>query len=314
MIWLAWRQQRLQLIVSLSLVAALAAVVVGVHLDAVAYLHSHGITRCLSHATQACEPGMSMFRDRYDMVESTITSVLVGVPVVLGIFAGAPLFAREFEQRTHLFALTQSMSRTRWWITKLVVAGAPVVLGTALLGVLNAWAATPLDYFGGSRLGTPNFESQGLVLAAYALLAFTISAVAGQLSRNTVAAMAVGLALYVGIVVGVSQGARPHYQAPVALRAGVSDVTPSIPRGGTWVSMDYVNAAGARLDYTAMHCEGLDGTFEECLKQNDITSQVVEYQPATRFWPFQLAESGIVAVLSAALLGLGGVLLLRRLR
>jgi len=45
---------------------------------------------------------------------------------LIGALIGAPLVAREVEQRTHLAAWTQSVSRRRWYITKIAA------LGTAL--------------------------------------------------------------------------------------------------------------------------------------------------------------------------------------
>jgi hypothetical protein len=58
-----------------------------------------------------------------------------GVPVlmvVIGVLVGAPLVAREVEQRTQLVAWTQSVARGRWYVVKTGVLAA----GLALAGCL----------------------------------------------------------------------------------------------------------------------------------------------------------------------------------
>src|SRR6266568_3194185 len=66
----------------------------------------------------------------------TVSSLMLVVPVMLGVFLGAPVLAREFETGTFRFAWTQGCGRLRWAVSRLVLLA---VLVTAV-----AWAFTEL--------------------------------------------------------------------------------------------------------------------------------------------------------------------------
>src|SRR5262249_28337251 len=51
----------------------------------------------------------------------TVSSLMFGVPVLLGAFTGAPLLSRELESGTFRFAWTQGAGRTRWAASTLLV-------------------------------------------------------------------------------------------------------------------------------------------------------------------------------------------------
>jgi hypothetical protein len=149
-----------------------------------------------------------------------------------------------------------------------------------------------------SRLQTPMFESQGIVLGAYTAVAFTIGATAGLLVRSTLAAMAITLGGYVALLVVVGNAARPHYETPVFTPTG------GVPEPGVWrVAHGYLDAQGNPVDFSGEAC-GLKA-YPECMVDQGITSQFTWYHPASRFWEFQVIESGIVVVVAAALLGVG---------
>jgi hypothetical protein len=213
------------------------------------------------------------------------------------MFAGAPVFARELEQGTHVFSLTQSIGRTRWWVTKLLVAGAPATIAMTLLGLLSAKALGPLSFLLGSRLQTPMFESQGIVLGVYTAFAFTLGATAGLLVRSTLGAMAITIGGYLVTVVVVSNAARRNYATPEYAES--SSVEP-----GSWrVDRGYLDAAGNPTTFSPDACQ--PNAMPECLADQGIVSQVNWFHPPSRFWDFQLLESGIFVLAAAAVLGAG---------
>jgi hypothetical protein len=65
------------------------------------------------------------------------------VIVASGMFLGAPLLSREYEQGTFRFAWTQGTGRTRWCAIKLNVFGVLIVLDAAAIGALASWSAWP---------------------------------------------------------------------------------------------------------------------------------------------------------------------------
>jgi hypothetical protein len=289
-IWVAWRQQRWQVLVVLGIVVSLAAVMTFVRFDA------------LSLADD-----WALLGDRYDQYLGYARLVLVALPVLLGAIAGAPLFAREIEQGTHVFGLTQSIGRTRWWATKLAVAGLPLVLGMTFLGLMSTWsenALSPISY--GSRMATPLFEVQGLVLGAYAALAFTLSAAVGLLVGNTVTAMVVAIVGYVPVLGVAANALRPSYAEPLAGPAS------SAPEGAWEVHREHRDAAGNPADFSALTCPESQST-QACLAERGVVPHV-RFHPDDRFWSFQVLEAGLFIALSAAVLAVSAWVLHKRLR
>ena len=115
MIWLTWRQFRVQ---ALTAAAALVAVAIllgatGPHLASL-YAAS-GITGCQGFT---CANAANAFLSQLDHnglyhIEYPLGLVLiVAAPAIIGIFWGAPLIAREFEAGTYRLAWNQSVTRT----------------------------------------------------------------------------------------------------------------------------------------------------------------------------------------------------------
>ncbi|MFD9302933.1 hypothetical protein ACFWCB_09645 [Streptomyces sp. NPDC060048] len=168
MIRVAWRRQRLQLLITALLIAAVGAVLLFYRFDAVSLIQDRGIAGCLRIGVDPCSrSAMAALSSEYKTYVSIIPMVLLCLPVLLGVFAGASLFAGEFEHGTHVFGLTQSVSRRRWPATKLLVGGGPVTVLMLVLGLVGAWALTPLNHVTRGPMMTPGFETQGLVPAAY---------------------------------------------------------------------------------------------------------------------------------------------------
>lgn len=312
MSWVALRQQRLLLLLLTTLVVAIAAVLVFYRINALSFLDENGIHRCMLSGGEGCPTeAVSAFDDAYGGFVSTIPFALLAVPLLVGMFAGAPLFAREFEQDTHIFALTQSISRTRWWATKVALSAVPALLLTLALGALSAWAMQPFTAISPSRLRVPGFETEGTVIGAYTLLAFALGATTGLLVRNTLGAMAITIAGYLAVIVTLANTARPHYlgtrylQSSVDdLRNGMTSIGPSgVPAGSWQVRSGFLGSDGNPINVPDA-CFGTPG-LSGCLKRNGVTSTFAEYHPPSQFWSMQLAESGIVLVLAVALIGLG---------
>jgi hypothetical protein len=282
MTWVAWRQQRLLTLVSLALVAVVAA----------------GMAALWADVSSVLPADLNVLSNRYGELIGYLPMVMLALPLLLGMFAGAPVFARDLEQGTHVFALTQSIDRTRWWATKLLVGGAPVTIAMTLLGLLSAKALGPLSFILQSRLQTPMFESQGIVLGAYTAIAFAIGATAGLLVRGTLAAMAITIGGYLATLVVVGNAARPHYATPEFYPMG------GVPEPGAWrVEHGYLDAQGNAVDFSADAC-GLKA-YPECMVDQGITSQFTWFHSPGKFWQFQVFEAGIVVAVVAAVIGLG---------
>ncbi len=305
MTWVAWRQHRVSLLVVLALVLVTAAVMLWFRIAALDHLTAAGIEGCVRVEDEHCPQGaMASFADAFEGYARNFPMVLLGLPALLGMFTGAPLFARDFEQGTHILGLTQSISRLRWWSVKVAVVGLPTVASMFALGLFSAWAFDPLYYVTRGSLLTPAFETQGPVLGAYTALAFAIGTTAGLLLRNTVAAMALTLVLYLVMMVGVSVSARSHYAEPAHATATVEQAASPVPDDAWRLGSVYYDEQGAVTAFNPSACRDGD-TPTTCLTRQGVAEQRTAFHPADRFWLFQGIESTIHLVVGVALLVVG---------
>ena len=164
------------------------------------------------------------------------------VPVLIGMFWGAPLIAHELETGTFRLAWTQSVSRLRWLLVKLGLVGLASAAVAGLLSLMVTWWFSPIDKVNQDRFGPAAFGLHGFVPAGYALFAFALGATTGLLFRRTLPAMAVTL---VGFVVArLDRGfwIRPHFMSPVAKAFGIN------PNGGN--GFGFAASPGGALQFT----------------------------------------------------------------
>ena len=120
MIWLTWRQHRLQLLYGAVVLAILTVFLLSTGFGISAAFRSSGLAQCLSVPGRDCGAANDLFMGgggRYSGLWFTIPLFLI-VPAMVGVFWGAPLVAREVEQGTHRLAWTQGVGRIRWAGTK----------------------------------------------------------------------------------------------------------------------------------------------------------------------------------------------------
>jgi hypothetical protein len=209
MIWLTWRQFRAQFAAVAAVAVAFALVLAGTgrRLADIAATYRD----VFDHLTA---------NDRHLFYAGIV--VIAVAPVVIGVFWGAPLVARELEAGTHRLAWTQSVTRTRWLATKL---GVTVLAAAAAVGVLTlavTWWSQPLDGALSSthgslpaRLTPVSFAMRGIVPIGYAVFAVVLGATLGAVLRRTLPAMAVTLAVVVFVQIAVPTWVRAHL-APTA--------------------------------------------------------------------------------------------------
>jgi hypothetical protein len=236
--WLAWRQFRAQVLVGLAVLAALAVFVfiTGPH---IAHFYNSTLVTCTKH--NVCNGASNTFARLTRLIPLLNDLALLG-PALVGIFWGAPLVAREIETGSLRLAFTQSVTRTRWIITKLAIVGLASVVIAAIMSLLITWWASPWDAFNDLPFGT--FDNRDIVPVAYALFAFALGVLIGVLVRRTVAAMGLTLVVYIAATSAFGQWVRPHlltalrtttrYIIPVS--NGPASIRPSQVKGlqGAW--------------------------------------------------------------------------------
>jgi hypothetical protein len=302
MAWVTWRQHRSQALVTLGLLVTLAAAAVLTHLPIGSAFDRDSLSACLPPAARTgCDLIVPHFEGQFGGLV-TATRFLALLPLLAGVFVGAPLIARELEFGTYRFAWTQGVSRRRWLLSKtaLLAAGTVVAAGVASLVVM--WWRSPFDVLEG-RIGPSGFDVEGIVVPAYALFALALGVLAGLVFRRTVAAMTATLLAFAATRLLVSDFVRPHFMAPLH-RVIAATASGGMP--GDWVlSNTLVDAGGRRItagreELAVLHAQqaGIDPhTYILTLGWR----RIVSYQPAGRFWTFQVLEAGIYVGLAAAL-------------
>jgi hypothetical protein len=192
-----------------------------------------------------------------------------------------------------------------------------------------------------SRFSQLNFATHGITPIGYAAFAFALGVTAGALIRRTVPAMAVTLAIFAALQVAMPLWVRPNLAPPDRMvipvtslgGAGPSQTGPggdtfslyalTIPgQPGAWIlSSGPVNAAGQPVSTTPAACRSVGNggvsvganesaslpgqgppAFVACLGRRGIR-EAITYQPASRYWRFQLTETAIYLALALALAG-----------
>ncbi|TAN24916.1 MAG: transporter [Actinomycetota bacterium] len=138
--------------------------------------------------------------------------IVLVAPGIIGVFWGAPLVAGELENGTFRLAWSQSVTRTRWMVTKLGVVGLAAMASAALLSLMVTWWASPLDRVNMDLFG--HFDERGIVAIGYAAFAFSLGVTAGILIRKTLPAMAVTLVAFVFARLAFVSWIRPNLFAP----------------------------------------------------------------------------------------------------
>ena len=152
-------------------------------------------------------------------------------PALIGMFWGAPLVAREFEEGTYRLAWTQSVTRTRWLVVKLAVVGLASMAAAGLLSLVVTWWSGPLDRTDLNQFAT--FDQRGIAPIGYAAFAFTLGVLAGALIRRTLPAMFVTLAVFIAVRLTEFSWLRPRLLHPVLLNLALNPASTGYGQQGT---------------------------------------------------------------------------------
>ncbi|MEV0805191.1 transporter [Micromonospora sp. NPDC050200] len=318
MIWLAWRQHRRQILITLLGFAALAALMIPIGLSMRHTFADLGLPECVRQVARAdvapatvdgCEAAFRRFANRYGSMNLVAVLLLI-LPMLVGLFWGAPLVAREVEHGTHRFAWTQGVGRTHWALVKFGLVVAVTAAVAVCYGLGMSWWVSPLTQAAHEgRLGIIVFDLQGVAPIGYTLFAVTLGIFAGTLWRRMLPAMTVTLVGYVGVRAAVAVLARPHYQPARTLTFPVDGAGPMRMTRGDWILSSGVRNADGRMvaaDAQVVCPPGAPGPgggvcgADLGLGPGAYNWQL--YQPANRFWLFQYIETGIFVALAALLL------------
>jgi hypothetical protein len=330
-IWVTWRQYRGE-----AAVAALAVGLLGAFL-LITGIQMQAAIQASSHASEAMQ--VSGFMQSYLNLGMLTKYVLMLLPALLGMFVGAPLLAREMDQRTHLFAWAQSITRGRWFFYKVTLVSGGTLVGAAVLSVLASWWNSPLaGMFDAGRWIF--FDAIGVVPLGYALFALALGVSLGTILGRTIPAMFITVVLFAAVRIGFTL-LRPWYLPPAVKEIAFYQ---TVPQGALPLNLHWVDATNhavsadrmSQLLQQGFHDQGaqLAGAAAPGIglpkppaaESITLAHQVDQYmrahgfhylavfQPDDRFWAFQWIEAGIFFALALVLFAVTAWWLQTRLR
>src|SRR5258708_31078665 len=151
MIWVAWRQHRTESFVVLGVLVLIGIFLLITGLNMAHDFQQSGLSDCLARSkpSDICGPLGTAFLNQYGSLILVAVALLI-LPILLGALVGAPLVARESEQRTNLLVWLQSITRTHWLIVKLVLVLGIAPLPAGVVMVLLIWWYRPVSQLIGS--------------------------------------------------------------------------------------------------------------------------------------------------------------------
>ncbi|WP_327156453.1 ABC transporter permease subunit [Streptomyces tubercidicus] len=293
--WLVWRRHRA------LLCAALLATVVGCitfacqRIGVQDFLHSHRAT---------ADPDgelLTEFQNSYGSMFGSDLSFLQGLPVLAGIFLGAPLIAGELEHGTVKLVTTQSVSRTRWIAAALGLPLAVAVLCSTLLSAVFTWLWAPAHGLAasGDWLTNGPFDTTGPVPVARTLFLTACGIALGMLIKRVVPAMAATLTLAVVTGVVWAEQIRPRLGTLRSVSYPYdSDDGPRLPFASVRMD-DWVSTADGKL-YGFGTCTGSGA--EACRAKLGIVNRVTQYFDYGQMAGMQWLGAGILLALTAVVL------------
>jgi hypothetical protein len=252
LIWLAWRQSRVQIAGAAVVVIAFGLLLAATgpqlaHLYASSTIGSckGGIAPCGTYADEFLThlyDNDPSFIGRHLYAGSGLANwaisqtggywplylfgilLILAAPALVGIFWGAPLIAGELEAGTHYLAWTQTITRTRWLAVKFTLTGLAALAVTEALSLMVAWWAAPisLSVARGAEYSTMAmnqfnplvFATHGVTPLGYAAFAFALGVTIGMLVRRAVLAMALTLTIFAALQVAMPLWVRPSHLLP----------------------------------------------------------------------------------------------------
>jgi ABC-2 family transporter protein len=331
MIWLTWRQFRAQALTALALLAATASyfLITGQQMHR-AYAADLASCTLLNN----CDSSLNQFQQNYSPAFHLSELLVMAVPALIGMFWGAPLIGRELETGTHELVWNQTVTRTHWLTVKLSIVGLASIATAAIFSSLLTWWAGPLDSITGDRFTAITFATRDIAPMGYAAFAFALGTTAGLLLRRVVPAMALTLAVFIGIQILVPTLIRPNLLPSTTVTFPINRTTAatgiytqgggaaiyfaglSVPPGAWVLSSPPIKDSAGRVvaAHDHLNCFPTPGAgvtktkgpdtqqIADCLAEYDLHESLT-YQPASHYWPLQWYETAMFLALASLLSG-----------
>ncbi|MFG2532585.1 ABC transporter permease subunit [Streptomyces sp. NPDC048516] len=291
--WLVWRRHRALLGTGLLITVAGCAAFAYQRIGLMDFLHTKGAS---------AGPGSEVsteFQNTFGTTFSRDIGFVQLLPLLAGMFLGAPLIAGEQERGTLKLVTTQSASRGRWIAATLGLPLALVVLCTTLLSAAFTWLWSPAHALvaDGDWLESGAFDATGPVPVATALFLASCGIALGVLIKRVTAAMAATAVLAVATNV-IWDEVRPLLGTLRSVSYPYGGDGPSLPAASVRID-DWVSTADGKL-YGFGTCT--TGDAEACRAKLGIVSRVTQYFDYGQMAGMQWLGAGILLASAAVVL------------
>jgi hypothetical protein len=312
-LWLAWRQQRVPAGIGAAALVVTAVIAGYYRSDMLDALHSGLFDHCATgplYCTRS-DTGLPLLLDVEPLKYLGVLNI--ALPVVIGVFWGAPLLGRDRELGTHRVVLAQGVSRGQWFASRFALAAAiTTVLSVLLAGVFAWWWRPAADRsYGLFWYDITALSGSGPRVVAAALFGLAAGTLLGLLARKVLEAMGLTL-LVTGVTTLLLEWThRTRLLVPPHTYVSAGS-TPKPPMGEKWSTGDYglITASGRHDD--VLNCPFPSGSqLKGCMTAHGYVARYYEASPAGDYWTFQWTDTAVLGGL-AVLLTAVTVLLLRR--
>ncbi|MFI9203485.1 transporter [Streptomyces sp. NPDC053048] len=313
-LWLAWRQQRVLVLTWGVLLAACTAWVAWRRADMTAFIDRNHIELCKGWNGGCSTPLAEQLVVDNAGAQQLLGTLSAALPVLIGIFWGAPLIGRELENGTVKLALTQGVDVRRWFVTRFGLAAICALISSAVLAALVAWWWSPVSNMLGGLYWHDGyvFNATGPAAVACALFGLAAGTAAGVLVRRMLPAMGVAL-VWVAIVRVLLNTFRSDWISPtVRITPGM---TPKVPVGSAWSTgqFGYLDTAGREFPISQGYCQTSGAELKRCMAEEGFVARYHKVYPSSDFWTFQWIETAVFLGLAVALVAVAYGVLRRRL-
>ncbi|MEU4967149.1 ABC transporter permease subunit [Streptomyces smyrnaeus] len=235
-------------------------------------------------------------------------SYLGYLPILVGVFLGAPLIAGDLESGTAKLVTSQSVSRLRWLTTKLAMTAGLIALSTAVLGAVFNWWWSPLRGRSDTLEWTSSvfFDGTGIMPVAYALLTFTVGVAVGMVLRRTLVSMVVTLGI-VGAIGLVWDRFRLDLGSVLSVSThngvGPGAAPPKLPDQAVQQGQGayFLTSSGDKLDWTTCVAQSEHTkAHTACLESKHVIGWSIDYLPVSQMHTMQWLGAGIMLAVTAA--------------
>ncbi|MBT2383967.1 ABC transporter permease subunit [Streptomyces sp. ISL-11] len=294
--WLVWRQHRTAFVACLLLTAAASVNMLWQRASMNDWLRRHEV------ATPVPRDLLMEMQDAYGAAFQDGSWILSMVPIVAGVFLGAPLISGDRERGTVKLVTTQSVTRGRWLATKLGMAALVTVVCSALLSAVFTWWWEPAHEVVnvGEWSGGTIFDHTGPMPVAMALLHLAVGVAAGVLVRRTLPAMVLTFG-FAFAMTEVWDRVRLLPFTPRVITNPVELGQPHVPRAAVAYDNWTVDANGGFHGFGTCFNER---TGAACRANKGIVAERLEYFGYDQMSAMQWTCAAILLAVTAAITGL----------